>query len=52
MLVVNGHDVVGMTRTEAKRDQPRSVGAEPVVADALDADALGRTVRPRGCSQP
>ncbi len=44
MLVANGHDVVGMTRTEAKRDQLRSVGAEPVVADALDADAVGRAV--------
>jgi uncharacterized protein YbjT (DUF2867 family) len=41
MLVANGHDVVGMTRTEAKRDLLRSSGAEPVVADALDADARG-----------
>ena len=44
MLVANGHDVVGMTRTEAKRGQLRSVGAEPVVVDALDADAVGRAV--------
>jgi nucleoside-diphosphate-sugar epimerase len=44
MLVANGHDVVGMTRTDAKRDQLRSVGVEPVVADALDADAVGRAV--------
>jgi nucleoside-diphosphate-sugar epimerase len=44
LLVANGHDVVGMTRTEAKRDQLRGVGAEPVVADALDADAVGRAV--------
>jgi nucleoside-diphosphate-sugar epimerase len=44
MLVANGHDVVGMTRTEAKRDQVRRVGAQPVVADALDADAVGRAV--------
>jgi nucleoside-diphosphate-sugar epimerase len=44
MLVANGHDVVGMTRTDAKRDQLRSVGAQPVVADALDADAVGRAV--------
>jgi nucleoside-diphosphate-sugar epimerase len=44
MLVANGHDVVGMTRTEAKRDRLRSLGAEPVVADALDADAVGRAV--------
>ncbi len=44
MLVANGHDVVGMTRTEAKRGQLRSVGAQPVVVDALDADAVGRAV--------
>jgi len=44
MLVANGHDVVGMTRTEAKRDQVRRVGAQPVVADALDADAVGRAL--------
>jgi nucleoside-diphosphate-sugar epimerase len=44
MLVANGHEVVGMTRTEAKRDQLRHVGAQPVVADALDADAVGRAV--------
>jgi nucleoside-diphosphate-sugar epimerase len=44
MLVANGHDVVGMTRTEAKRDQLRSLRAQPVVADALDADAVGRAV--------
>ena len=44
LLVANGHDVVGMTRTEAKRDLLRSLGARPVVADALDADAVGRIV--------
>jgi len=43
-LVANGHDVVGMTRTDAKRDRLRSVGAQPVVADALDANAVGRAV--------
>jgi nucleoside-diphosphate-sugar epimerase len=44
LLVANGHEVVGMTRTEAKRDQLLSAGALPVVADALDADAVGRAV--------
>jgi nucleoside-diphosphate-sugar epimerase len=44
LLVANGHQVVGMTRTDAKRDQLRSLGAEPVVADALDADAVGQAV--------
>jgi nucleoside-diphosphate-sugar epimerase len=43
-LVANGHNVVGMTRTEAKCDQLRSAGARPVVADALDADAVKRAV--------
>src|ERR687897_3011938 len=49
MLVAKGHEVVRMTRTEAKRDQLRSVGAQPVVADALDADAVGRAV---GAAEP
>ena len=44
MLVARGHDVVGMTRTETKRDQLSRVGAHPVVADALDADAVKRAV--------
>jgi nucleoside-diphosphate-sugar epimerase len=44
MLVANGHDVIGMTRADAKRDELRSVGVQPVVADALDADAVGRAV--------
>lgn len=44
LLVAKGHEIVGMTRTDAKADQLRSVGAEPVVADALDADAVGRAV--------
>jgi hypothetical protein len=44
MLVINGHEVVGMTRTEAKREWLRRVGAAPVVADALDADAVRRAV--------
>lgn len=43
-LVAKGHEVVGMTRTESKVDQVRSVGAQPVVADALDAEAVGRAV--------
>jgi 2-alkyl-3-oxoalkanoate reductase len=43
-LVANGHDVVGLTRTEAKRDLIRSLGARPAVADALDPDAIARAV--------
>jgi 2-alkyl-3-oxoalkanoate reductase len=43
-LVANGHEVVGMTRTESKRDMVRSLGARPAVADALDPDAVARVV--------
>ncbi len=43
-LVADGHEVVGMTRSEAKRDLVRSLGANPVVADALDADEVARVV--------
>ncbi|HTU79791.1 MAG TPA: NAD(P)-dependent oxidoreductase [Solirubrobacteraceae bacterium] len=46
MLVADGHEVVGMTRTAAKAHALREVGAEPVVCDALDArtvaDAIAR----------
>jgi NAD(P)-dependent dehydrogenase (short-subunit alcohol dehydrogenase family) len=35
-LVARGHEVVGMTRTAAKQDGLRALGARPVVADALD----------------
>jgi 2-alkyl-3-oxoalkanoate reductase len=43
-LVANGHDVVGMTRTESKQDLVRSLGARPAVADALDPDAVAQAV--------
>jgi nucleoside-diphosphate-sugar epimerase len=35
-LVAAGHEVAGMTRTSAKLDAVRSMGATPVLADALD----------------
>src|ERR687891_531895 len=38
MLVAEGHEVVGMTRTVSKQDLLRSLGARPVVADPLDPD--------------
>lgn len=44
LLVERGHEVVGMTRSEAKADLVRSLGARPAVADGLDADAVGRVV--------
>jgi 2-alkyl-3-oxoalkanoate reductase len=43
-LVRSGHEVAGMTRTPSKNDLVRSLGARPVVADALDPDAVARAV--------
>jgi nucleoside-diphosphate-sugar epimerase len=40
MLVGAGHSVTGMTRSAAKSDAIRALGAEPAVADALDAGAV------------
>jgi nucleoside-diphosphate-sugar epimerase len=43
-LAAAGHDVIGMTRSPAKTDMLRALGARPVVADALDPDAVARAV--------
>ena len=43
-LVDAGHQVVAMTRTASKQDGLRALGARPVVADALDADAVAGVV--------
>jgi 2-alkyl-3-oxoalkanoate reductase len=43
-LVARGHEVVGMTRTASKQDVLRAMGARPVVADALDPDAVAQAV--------
>jgi nucleoside-diphosphate-sugar epimerase len=43
-LVARGHEVVGMTRSASKQDLVRSLGARPVVADALDSDAVAQAV--------
>jgi nucleoside-diphosphate-sugar epimerase len=43
-LVDRGHEVVGMTRSASKQDLVRSLGARPVVADALDPDAVAQAV--------
>ncbi|MGH8774254.1 MAG: NAD-dependent epimerase/dehydratase family protein [Jiangellaceae bacterium] len=40
MLVEAGHDVVGTTRRANKVDALAAAGAEPVVVDALDAEAV------------
>jgi 2-alkyl-3-oxoalkanoate reductase len=39
-LAAAGHDVIAMTRSPAKTDALRALGARPVVADALDPDAV------------
>ncbi len=39
-LVAGGHQVTGTTRSAAKADALRAAGAEPVVLDALDRDAV------------
>jgi 2-alkyl-3-oxoalkanoate reductase len=48
-LVARGHAVVGMTKSASKQDLVRSLGASPVVADALDPDAVAQAV---ACAEP
>ena len=43
-LVASGHEVVGMTRSESKRDAVRALGGTPAVTDALDPDDVARAV--------
>ena len=43
-LVARGHEVVGMTSSTSKQDLIRSLGARPIVADALDPDAVAQAV--------
>src|SRR5437763_12279651 len=40
VLVASGHEVFGTTRTESKAGALRAMGAEPVVVDVLDRDAV------------
>jgi nucleoside-diphosphate-sugar epimerase len=44
MLVADGHEVTAMTRTPAKQDLVRELGARPVLADALDPEAVAQAV--------
>ncbi len=44
MLVSQGHEVTGMTRTPAKQDLIRSMGATPAIADGLDPEAVAQAV--------
>jgi nucleoside-diphosphate-sugar epimerase len=43
-LIAEGHHVTGMTRSPEKAAGLRAAGAEPVVADALDAEAVSSAV--------
>jgi nucleoside-diphosphate-sugar epimerase len=40
LLVAEGHEVTGMTRSPERAAAVRAAGATPAVADALDADAV------------
>lgn len=44
MLLAAGHEIHGTTRFPEKAEALRAVGAEPVVLDALDAEAVSRAV--------
>ncbi len=44
LLVNSGHEVVGTTRSAEKADAVREMGAEPAVADGLDAAAVRQAV--------
>jgi nucleoside-diphosphate-sugar epimerase len=43
-LVARGHEVYGMTRSESKAESVRATGASPLVADALDPEAVASAV--------
>jgi nucleoside-diphosphate-sugar epimerase len=44
LLVEQGHEVAGMTRSPGKVEMQRELGAEPVVCDVFDAGALTAAV--------
>jgi 2-alkyl-3-oxoalkanoate reductase len=45
LLTSAGHEVAGLTRSPAKADLLRRIGATPVIADALDRAAVMNVVR-------
>ncbi len=45
LLIAEGHHVTGMTRSPQKVDALGAAGAEPVIVDALDAQAVESAVR-------
>jgi nucleoside-diphosphate-sugar epimerase len=48
LLVEAGHEVAGMTRSPDKAGRLRDLGAEPVVCDVFDAEALAEAVAAYG----
>ena len=44
LLIADGHEVTGMTRSERKADALRALGAEPAICDVYEADALREAV--------
>jgi nucleoside-diphosphate-sugar epimerase len=44
-LLAAGHQVTAMSRSASKAEELRAAGAEPVLADALDAGAVAEAVR-------
>jgi nucleoside-diphosphate-sugar epimerase len=44
MLLADGHQVTGTSRSPDKLEQLRATGAQPVLVDALDADAVRAAV--------
>lgn len=44
LLVAGGHQVTGMSRTTAKAEMLRDLGADPVVCDVFDGEALAEAV--------
>jgi nucleoside-diphosphate-sugar epimerase len=44
LLLASGHSVIGSTRNAAKADMIRALGAQPVIADGLDAASMREAV--------
>ena len=44
LLVARGHSVLGLIRDPARATDVRALGAQPIVADALDRDGLLRAI--------
>lgn len=49
LLVADGHEVFGTTRSADRADQLRTQGVKPVLLDIFDADAVMRAVREAAC---